>query len=107
MTLLRLLVIVSLCLISIGALSMSAPTFNNLSLGGQALRNAVVEAAEHDISQTLDLKGILWTEHINLVVGSKSLAEYFYLNFLGLTRDAGKSFHVNLGQVCHGKRRFP
>ena len=75
---------------------MSTCSSTNLSLGGQTLRNVVLEAAEHDVSTTLDVKGILWTEHINLVVGSKELAEYFYLNFLGFTRDAGKSFHVNL-----------
>mmetsp|Transcript_1431 Transcript_1431/g.1923 ORF Transcript_1431/g.1923 Transcript_1431/m.1923 type:complete len:300 (+) Transcript_1431:2-901(+) len=37
-------------------------------------------------------------EHINLVVGSKEQAEYFYIEFLGFTPDAGRSFHVNLGQ---------
>jgi catechol 2,3-dioxygenase-like lactoylglutathione lyase family enzyme len=74
------------------------------SLGGGTLRTLVTDAARHDIdmqetSSSLDLKGILWMEHINLVVGSpKSLAEYFYLEVLGCTRDAGKSFHVNLGQ---------
>ncbi len=78
-------------------------------LSGATLQELVLEAsrvettmAEDDttlpISSTLDLKGILWMEHINLVVGRKELAEYFYLDVLGLTRDAGKSFHVNLGQ---------
>lgn len=99
MTLLRrLLFWASLTTIHTNSLSMSTCTSKNLSLGGQALRDVVLEAAEHDVSQSLDLNGILWTEHINLVVGSKELAEYFYLDFLGLTRDAGKSFHVNLGQ---------
>ena len=98
MRILQRLLPVLVSLTTASALSMSTSTCRNLSLGGQALRTVVVEAAEHDVSLTLDLKGILWTEHINLVVGSKELAEYFYLNFLGFTRDAGKSFHVNMGQ---------
>jgi len=40
----------------------------------------------------------MWLEHINLVVGCKEKAIHFYLDFLGLTADASKSFHVNLGQ---------
>jgi catechol-2,3-dioxygenase len=97
MTLLRLFLLFS-CARSVNALSMSTCSSTYLSLGGQTLRNIVLDAAEHDVSTTLDVKGVLWTEHINLVVGSKKLAEYFYLNFLGFSRDAGKSFHVNLGQ---------
>lgn len=92
------LVFFFLNVMSVAALSMSTSTCKNLSLGGQVLRDVVLEAAAHDVSQTVDINGILWTEHINLVVGSKELAEYFYLDFLGFTRDAGKSFHVNLGQ---------
>lgn len=98
MTLLRLLALVPLCLGLVNALTMSISSSRSRSLGGQAIRKVVLEAAEHDVSQSLDLKGILWTEHLNLIVGSKELAEYFYLSFLGFTRDAGKSFHVNLGQ---------
>jgi catechol-2,3-dioxygenase len=73
-------------------------SIKSLSTGGKNLRNLVVEAAERDERETLDLKGIMFTEHINLVVGSKDLAAYFYLEFLGFTKDAGTSFHVNLGQ---------
>jgi hypothetical protein len=69
-----------------------------LSLGADSLRTLVRDAARHDVSQTLDLSGITWMEHINLVVGSKSLAEHFYVDFLGCTKDASSSFHVNLGQ---------
>lgn len=70
-----------------------------LSLGPTTLRTLVTDAARRcESSETIDLQGIQWLEHINLVVGSKSLAEYFYLNVLGCTRDDGKSFHVNLGQ---------
>lgn len=93
-----LFVAVSLCVIHSNALSMT-PTDNKasfrLSLGGETLRNLVQEAAR---SSSLDLEGILWLEHVNLVVGSKEIAEYFYIDILGFTRDAGKSFHVNLGQ---------
>jgi catechol-2,3-dioxygenase len=79
----------------------SSSSSSSSSLGhsrGSVLRTLVTDAARHDIEETLDVQGILWMEHINLVVGSKSLAEHFYLNVLGCTRDAGKSFHVNLGQ---------
>lgn len=65
---------------------------------GNELRKMVINAARFDESQTLDVNGVLWAEHINLVVGSKELAEYFYIEFLGCSRDKGKSFHVNLGQ---------
>lgn len=92
------LLLFSLSTITTNSLSMSTCTPTNLSLGGGVLRDLVLEAAGHDVSTTLDLSGILWTEHVNLVVGSKELAEYFYLDFIGFTRDAGKSFHVNLGQ---------
>lgn len=80
------------------SLTASASKETFASLGGGQLRNMVFEAARFDESQTLDVDGILWTEHINLVVGSKELAEYFYIDVLGCTRDGGKSFHVNLGQ---------
>lgn len=91
MLLLRLLSLASLYIISTHAFSMNTCTSENL-------RDVVLEAAEHDVSSSLNLKGILWMEHINLVVGSKKLAQYFYLDFLGFTPDASKSFHVNLGQ---------
>ena len=68
------------------------------SLGGSTLRLLVTDAARKNREQGIDLQGILWLEHINLVVGSAPLAKYFYLEVLGLTRDEGKSFHVNLGQ---------
>ena len=74
------------------------------SLGGINLRDIVLDAArartnspENDES-SLDLSGIVWLEHINLVVTSNEIAEHFYIDFLGCTRDEGKSFHVNLGQ---------
>lgn len=60
--------------------------------------NDVTSSLSASSSSSLDLHGIMWMEHINLIVGKKELAEYFYLDVLGLTRDGGKSFHVNLGQ---------
>jgi hypothetical protein len=72
---------------------------SHLSLGGDLLRQLVVNADRQDMATTfLDVKGILWLEHVNLVVSSKYQAEYFYVHFLGCTRDAGSSFHVNMGQ---------
>jgi catechol-2,3-dioxygenase len=72
---------------------------NAPSLGAKMLRALVTEAASKEIDSTLDLSGIFWMEHVNLIVGDKSLAEHFYIQFLGFTRDnASKSFHINLGQ---------
>lgn len=69
------------------------------SMGAKQLRSVVTEAVGKEIANgSLDLSGIHWMEHINLVVGDTTLAEYFYLTFLGFTRDASKLFHVNLGQ---------
>jgi len=65
---------------------------------GRTLRDVVITAAHHDVASTVDVSGINWLEHINLVVGSKPLAEKFYVDFLGLTKDATQNFHVNLGQ---------
>mmetsp|Transcript_45176 Transcript_45176/g.109330 ORF Transcript_45176/g.109330 Transcript_45176/m.109330 type:complete len:371 (-) Transcript_45176:408-1520(-) len=74
---------------------------NPPSLGASRLRSLVVQAATLDISEdeaSLDLSGILWLEHINLIVGDLDLAAAFYLDFLGFSRDPSKSFHINLGQ---------
>ena len=64
------------------------------------LRELVTEAARRDVDDSaLDLQGIVWLAHINLITGGpRSLVEKFYLEVLGCTPDAGKSFHVNLGQ---------
>jgi catechol-2,3-dioxygenase len=80
------------------ALGMSATQSSSISLGGVALRQVVLDAARHDSAHTLDVKGIMWLEHVNLVVGSKSLAARFYFEYLGMTKDSGGSFHANLGQ---------
>ena len=68
------------------------------TLGASTLRNLVQTAATQDEESTLDLKGIAWLEHINLIVGSKPLARRFYLDILGLSADQSPSFHCNLGQ---------
>ena len=74
------------------------------SIGGIQIRDVILNAARtrdssvQDDDSALDISGIMWLEHINLVVTSKEIAEYFYLDFLGCTRDTGKSFHVNMGQ---------
>jgi len=49
-----------------------------------------------------DLHGIVWMEHLNLVVGCMDTAKAFYEGFLGLTVDTGNTKHFNLGQqqVC-------
>lgn len=47
------------------------------------------KAAAEDTS--LDVKGIIWLEHINIVVGNPELAEIFYFEGLGLTKDPSKT----------------
>ena len=60
------------------------------SLGALARRAAAEDTA-------LDLAGLLWLEHINIVVGDRALGDYFYFDVLGCTRDAnGKD--ANIGQ---------
>jgi len=58
---------------------------------------AVVRAAAVN-DDSLDTGGVAWLEHINIVVGSRSVAESFYVDFLGCTADPSASFHVNLGR---------
>lgn len=93
------LVVSSWMVVAVTALSSSpsSTTTSVTSLGLDALRHLVLDAARSDEASSLDLSGILWLEHVNLVVGSKTLAEHFYKEFLGLTRDPNASFHVNLG----------
>jgi len=80
---------------------------NHSPLSGKELRNIVVEATlreerNDEDDAFLDVPGVAWLEHINLIVGNKSedraLAEAFYLDVMGMTPDKGKSFHVNLGR---------
>ena len=78
-----------------GAMSSST---TNKSIGAQAMKNLVIDAAKQNAAESLDLSGILWLEHINLVVGSRSLAEKFYFDVLGFSKDKSSSFHCNLGQ---------
>jgi len=79
-------------------LTSSITTNSNNSLGAQTLKELVLQAAEEDVAQTMDLNGIMWLEHINLVVGSRPMAERFYLDLIGFTKDKSTSFHVNMGQ---------
>ena len=70
----------------------SAPT-----LGAEALRSLVIESATQENS-TVDLSGILWMEHLNLIVGDLDQATAFYIDLLGFSRYPSTSFHINLGQ---------
>lgn len=72
------------------------------TLGEEARRlaDAVQAAAREDIS--LEVRGVVWLEHVNLVTGGRELAEVFYLEGLGLTRDptrdpASSVMWVNVG----------
>ena len=71
-----------------------APT----TLGPTKLRTLVQNAAmKSQQKSTVDLSGIVWMEHLNLVVGDMDLALKFYVDFVGLSRDTNPK-HVNLGQ---------
>jgi len=87
--------------LSMSATSPSASaSLTKLSLGGPELREAVLQASASNAcsDSSLDVNGIIWMEHVNMVVGSRPVAEKFYMDFLGFTKDKSKSFHVNLGQ---------
>ena len=82
---------------------------NSSPLSGNELRSLVVKASmleeiEDDENEEtfLDVPGVAWLEHINLIVGEtsedRSVAEAFYLDVMGMTADKSKSFHVNLGR---------
>jgi hypothetical protein len=66
------------------------------TLGPTALRT-IVQNASIESSKCLDLSGIVWLEHLNLVVGDIDLAIKFYVDFIGLSRDSNPK-HFNLGQ---------
>jgi hypothetical protein len=80
----------------------AAPSAERCSLDGSALRQVVTQAARLDQASSVDLTGLVWMEHVNLVFGNAALAEDIYIEVLGCTRDADKSFHVNLGNsfIC-------
>eukprot|EP01043_Picozoa_sp_COSAG02_P022142 COSAG02_NODE_1142_length_14267_cov_4.941700_7_plen_340_part_00 len=60
--------------------------------------------------QDLELPGVCWLEHINIVVGERALAEEFYFKALGCTLDANgrdanigqQQFHINNGGTEDG-----
>jgi hypothetical protein len=64
-----------------------------------AIANLLIAHAESDSVNTF---GILWLEHINIVIGSKELCSLFYFTGLGLTRDATRggssTIWANLGR---------
>jgi len=56
-----------------------------MTLGSRILRALVQDASYDNQFQSLDVGGIVWLEHINLVVTSMQSASQFYVNFLGMT----------------------
>ena len=60
--------------------------------------------------EDLELPGMCWLEHINIVVGERPLAEEFYFKALGCTLDANgrdanigqQQFHINNGGLANG-----
>ena len=46
---------------------------------------------------SLDVPGILWLEHLNIIVGPREEANTFFCDFLGCVPQPGRSWHVNLG----------
>ena len=78
---------------------------NHSPLTGNDLRNLVIEASvreetEDDDDSFLNVPGIAWLEHVNLIVGGtdRQMATKFYIDIMGMTADKSKSFHVNLGR---------
>ena len=84
---------------------------NRSPLTGIDLRDLVLEASINDESNDdddddgtsnsfLDVPGIAFLEHINLIVGGtdRTMAENFYIDVMGMTKDKSKSFHVNIGR---------
>ncbi|KAL3780663.1 hypothetical protein ACHAWO_004144 [Cyclotella atomus] len=85
---------------TIPPLSAMTSSTNNLSIGPSSLRTLLQTASKSLLQneQGLDLQGIVWMEHLNLVVGSMDVAKEFYVDFLGCTVDEGNEKHFNLGQ---------
>lgn len=84
---------------------------NYSPLTGNELRTMAVEAAMREEEEQwedgvddvfLDVPGVAWMEHLNLIVGHRSedrkVAEAFYIDVMGMTPDKSTSFHVNLGR---------
>lgn len=70
----------------------------------RSLRRIDDAGVVHDIisshlheDDSLDLHGILWLEHINMLTGRREIADKFYQTFLGLVAQPGSSWHVNIG----------
>ena len=71
------------------------------TLGPIALRKIVQDSSADIQKQSLDLGGIVWLEHLNLVVGDMDTAKKFYIDFLGFTAEREHnptSNHYNIGQ---------
>ena len=62
---------------------------------GRALGVLARRASAEDTS--LELPGIVWLEHINIVIGDRATAEHFYFTALGCTLDANGR-DANIGQ---------
>ena len=81
------------------AMSASSTTTTTLSIEPTPLQSLLQTTSKqlHPSDSGLDL-GIVWMEHLNLVVGDMNVAKLFYVTFLGLTIDEGNGKHFNLGQ---------
>lgn len=67
------------------------------------LADVVQTAAREDTS--LEVRGVVWLEHVNIVTGSRALAEVFYLEGLGLTRDPTRDPTSSVMWVNVGSRQ--
>ena len=61
------------------------------------LLSTLVRAPLDDVD-SLDLRGIVWLEHVNLLVGCRAHADAFLVDFVGFAPDAVKANHFNLGR---------
>mmetsp|Transcript_53374 Transcript_53374/g.155567 ORF Transcript_53374/g.155567 Transcript_53374/m.155567 type:complete len:336 (-) Transcript_53374:48-1055(-) len=82
------------------------PADDHAELQQQASRLSalVLEAAVRD--RSLEVCGIVWLEHINIVTGSRELAELFYFQGLGLTRDPAKDVGTTMWANIGTRQQF-
>ena len=82
------------------ALSMSTSSGTKRARGEATSSAALVHRVVTNAllsDDSLDVPGILWLEHLNLLTGPKEMANQFYIDFLGFVAEPGRSWHVNMG----------
>jgi len=75
----------------------SAPAPMAMSRSELGARLGALARRASTADTSLELPGIVWLEHINIVVGDRATAEHFYFAALGCSRDANGR-DANIGQ---------